>query len=162
MAAALLKPFCASLFGVDLSPRMIERARMRVVYEDLTVGELVQYLNERPDYYDLVFSADTLVYFGDLRAFFAAANRSLISRSYLAFSIEHLEETLEGSYVLNSSGRYSHKESYVRSALIDAGFEVKDLRRVVLREELNRPVPGLVVLARLRHIDTSSAKRVKR
>ena len=159
LAAVLLKPLCASLSGVDLSPRMIEHARNREAYDELRVGELVHFMNERPQQHDLIFSADTLVYFGDLGPFFAAANRSLRKRSYLAFSIEHLDESSNDSYVLNSSGRYCHKTSYIRSSLRDAGFDLIDFRREVIREELNRPVAGLVVLARQQKVVTSSPNR---
>ena len=159
LAAVLLKPLCSSLFGVDLSPRMIERAQVRGVYEDLSVGELVQFMNERRQQYDLIFSADTLVYFGDLEPFFAAANRSLGARSYLAFSIEHLDESSHDSYRLEPSGRYCHKASYIRSSLRDAGFDLIDIRSEVIREEMNRPVSGLVVLARLQDTEVSSPKR---
>ena len=46
---------------------MIEKARARQVYDDLIVAELTAYLQSAAGSYDLIASADTLVYFGDLR-----------------------------------------------------------------------------------------------
>src|SRR5690606_10821629 len=41
------------LDGVDLSPRMVEKARQRGCYDDLQVGEIVAFLNGREGAYDL-------------------------------------------------------------------------------------------------------------
>ena len=69
----LLRPYARRLTGVDLSPAMIEKARARQVYDDLIVAELTAYLAAAAGSYDLIASADTLVYFGDLGPVFAAA-----------------------------------------------------------------------------------------
>lgn len=149
LAADALRRICETLDGVDLSPKMIEYADGRNLYDSLVVDELVACLDRRRACYDLIFSADTLVYFGELKPLFATAKRSLRRTGYLAFSVEHL---VTGTYRLNASGRYSHTEDYLTSSLHDAGFAVVDVRREVLREELLCPVDGLVVLAQARGV----------
>jgi SAM-dependent methyltransferase len=42
----LLRPHCGQLCGVDLSAGMVGKARQRGCYDELAVGELVQYLQE--------------------------------------------------------------------------------------------------------------------
>jgi predicted TPR repeat methyltransferase len=42
----LLRPHCGQLCGVDLSPGMVGKARQRCCYDELAVGELLQYLQD--------------------------------------------------------------------------------------------------------------------
>jgi predicted TPR repeat methyltransferase len=42
----LLRPHCEQLAGVDLSAGMVGKAEQRGCYDELAVGELVQYLQE--------------------------------------------------------------------------------------------------------------------
>src|SRR5690606_18125457 len=65
------------LDGVDLSPRMVEKARQRGCYDDLQVGEIVAFLNGREGAYDLALAADVLSYFGDLKPFLTALRTAL-------------------------------------------------------------------------------------
>jgi hypothetical protein len=55
---------------------MLDRAREKNVYDELVQGELTEYLRGRGGTFDLIVSADTLVYFGDLEDVVAARCRS--------------------------------------------------------------------------------------
>ena len=53
--------------GIDLSPRMIERARATGLYAELEVADMVQGLRGKPDASaDLILAADAMVYVADL------------------------------------------------------------------------------------------------
>ena len=52
--------------GVDLSAGMLERAVARSGYDELHCAELTSWLAEVNEQFDLLFAADTLLYFGDL------------------------------------------------------------------------------------------------
>src|SRR6202158_838720 len=55
--------------GIDLSPRMIEKARLTGLYAELEVTDMVQGLRGRPDASaDLILAADAMVYLADLAA----------------------------------------------------------------------------------------------
>ena len=84
----LLRPYARRLIGVDLSPAMIEQARARQVYDDLVVAELTAYLEGSCGSCDLLASADTLVYFGDLRPVATAAAGALHAGGLLIFTVE--------------------------------------------------------------------------
>ena len=67
LCGALLRPFARELLGVDISERMVERARARRVYDSLLVGDLPSTLIRLPPASaDAVALADVVVYFGDL------------------------------------------------------------------------------------------------
>jgi predicted TPR repeat methyltransferase len=140
-----LKPYAQRLLGVDLSAQMLNKARGRELYDELIEAELVEYLSRQSAVFDLIVSADTLVYFGKLDALFAAAKQALKSDGVLIFTVE--KQSGEQVFVLNYHGRYSHSEGYVVSHLQAAGFEVRGLETVTLRKEAGEPVIGMLVTA---------------
>jgi predicted TPR repeat methyltransferase len=146
-----LRPYARRLVGVDLSPKMLEKAAARGVYEALHAAELTSHLAASPRAFDLVAAADTLNYFGDLREVFSAARVCLREGGRLIFTLEHAqnEDELPAGYRIHPDGRYMHAESYVRTALSAAGFDSIEIHYGMLRREGDAYVPGLVVAARV-------------
>ena len=131
--------------GIDLSPRMIERARARGVYAELEVADMVQALVSKPDASaDLILAADAMVYVSDLAPVLQEANRVLVSGGLLAFTVE----THDGDGVMLGAGlRYAHGVPYVRAAIDAAGLALPHFDELSARNEDYAPVPGLVVVA---------------
>jgi predicted TPR repeat methyltransferase len=131
--------------GIDLSPRMIERARATGLYAELEVAEMVQGLRGKPDASaNLVLAADAMVYLADLAPVLHEAQRVLAADGVLAFTVE----THGGDGVILGEGlRYAHGAGYVRHAIEAAGFTLSRLEDLSARNEDNAPVPGLVAVA---------------
>jgi predicted TPR repeat methyltransferase len=131
--------------GIDIAPRMIERARATGLYVELEVAEMVQGLSNRPDASaGLILAADAMVYLADLAPLLREAARVLISGGLLAFTVE----THGGEGVILGEGlRYAHGAGYVRAAIAAAGLTLSRLEDLSARNEDNAPVPGLVVVA---------------
>jgi predicted TPR repeat methyltransferase len=143
-----VKPFARRLVGVDLSLEMLKRAGLRRLYDELIMGELTAFVGAVPAAWDLIVSADTLVYFGDLSSAMAAAQRALRPGGSIVFTLERAEdgEAPDGLRI-NPHGRYSHTEAYVRRVLSTARLEPRQVTHVHLRLELKKPVDGLLVVA---------------
>ena len=148
LCGPLFREHASRLVGVDLSSGMIERAATRG-YDHLEVAELGAYLDREPAAWDVVLSADTLVYFGDLNAVLASAARALRVGGWLGFTLEALDDEANVSR-LSMSGRYQHSRPHVEAALAAAGCECVVLNAESLRKEAGEPVPGWVVVARRR------------
>jgi predicted TPR repeat methyltransferase len=149
LLAQHLRPYARRLVGVDLSPKMLEKAAKRALYDELVAAELASFLRSSPGAFDVVASSDTLVYFGDLRDVLSAACAALRPGGRLLFTLERAaEEASPEGYFIHPHGRYSHAVPYVRGTLAGAGFEVIDIENVHLRREGEHYVEGLVVLAR--------------
>ncbi len=146
LCADFLRPRAKQLVGVDLSPGMLARARTRKKYDQLVEAELSAWLGSQQQAYDLIVSADTLCYFGALEQPLSGAARALRPAGRLVFTVERAGPTVE-SYQLESSGRYSHAEPYVRTTLTGAALKAIDIRPVVLRRERGHEVGGLLVSA---------------
>lgn len=144
-----LRPYARRLTGVDLSAGMLARARERGGYDRLEAAELTAFLRESPGAFDLVVSADTLCYFGDLGPVLAAAAAALRPGGSLLFTVERLDEGAGApGFVLHPYGRYAHREAYLRATLAAAGLETTRCDGAVLRKEAGQPVAGLLVAAR--------------
>ncbi|KAB7764177.1 tetratricopeptide repeat protein [Xanthomonas maliensis] len=147
LCAPLLRPHARQLLGVDLSPGMIAKAQQRGGYDRLDVAELTAYLQAQAACWDVIASADTLVYFGDLHAVLAAAATALRPGGVLGFTVEALD-LAEATVQLDASGRYRHSRAHVLTALDAAGLQPIALTRQVLRSERGQPVDGWVTTAR--------------
>jgi predicted TPR repeat methyltransferase len=147
LCAALLKPFAGWLTGIDLSDGMLAKARGRGLYDGLHQAELTAYMQQHVAHYDVVVSADTLVYFGALDEAVLAAAQALRPGGHLCFTVETLAESETGDYRLQHHGRYAHSKAYLEAVLARAGFAVLKLDREVLRSEGGKPVAGWLVLA---------------
>jgi predicted TPR repeat methyltransferase len=131
--------------GIDLSPRMVERARLTGLYAQLEVADMMQGLRDKPDAgADLVLAADAMVYLSDLTPLLREVKRVLVTGGLLAFTVE----THGGDGMILGEGlRYAHSTGYVRAAIGDAGLTLARCEGLSARNEDNAPVPGLVVVA---------------
>ena len=131
--------------GIDLAPRMIERARETGLYEELQVDDMLSGLRGKPDASaDLILAADAMVYVADLAPVLAEARRVLADGGLLAFTTE----THDGEGVVIGDGlRYAHSAAYVRATVEGAGLKLPLLEDRSARNEDNVPVPGLVAVA---------------
>jgi predicted TPR repeat methyltransferase len=147
LCAPFLKPYARSLTGVDLSGGMLAKARSRAIYDQLVEDEIGRFLTERPAQFDVIASADTLCYFGDLAPVVQAARGALRSQGSLAFTLEGTDDV--DTYRINPHGRYSHARAYVATILEGARFGHVSIESASLRLELGKPVGGWVVRARV-------------
>ena len=131
--------------GIDLSPRMIEKARSTGLYAELEVADMLEGLRGKPDASaNLVLAADAMVYVADLAPVLREAKRVLASGGLLAFTAE----THGGDGVTLGEGlRYAHGAGYVRASIANAGLTLSQLDELSARNEDNVAVPGLVVVA---------------
>ena len=147
LCAPLVRERARQLVGVDLSSGMVDKARARGGYDALEVAELTAWLGARHDAFDLVISADTLVYFGELGPVLGAAAGALRAGGWVGFTLEAIEGEDELAE-LTSSGRYRHSRAYVEQVLMASGFDDITIRADTLRREAGKPVLGWVVRAR--------------
>lgn len=145
LAGAVFAPRVDSLVGVDLSAVMVEQARRAGRYNQLHVGDVLEFLSrESPHSASLVIAADMLPYCSDLAPLMRDVARVLDDGGLFAFTTE----THEGKGVLlRETLRYAHGEDHVRAALDSAGLACASLTAASSRREKSIPVPGLVVVA---------------
>jgi predicted TPR repeat methyltransferase len=131
--------------GIDLSPRMIEKARLTGLYTELEVTDMLEGLRGRPDASaELILAADAMVYVADLVPVLKEVRRVLVAGGLVAFTVE----THDGDGVTIGEGlRYAHATPHVRASIAVTGLSLSQLDVRSARNEDNTPVPGLVVVA---------------
>jgi predicted TPR repeat methyltransferase len=146
LCGPLLAPYARNLVGVDLSGGMLNHAAEKRIYDDLIQAELTAYLQQQPpDSFDVIVSADTLVYFGGLEDVITASGRALRPGGVLIFTVEEaIEPDHADDYVIQPHGRFNHGALYVERLLVGAGLQ-PTFGRAELRLESGVPVQGLVV-----------------
>jgi predicted TPR repeat methyltransferase len=150
LVGPLVRDWARRLAGCDLSVGMLRQARRRGVYDQLHKAELVHYLETQPAAFDVVVSADTLCYFGDLRPVARAAAQALRRGGCFIFTVEALADGDHAvAHRLQASGRYAHTRTHLEQAASAGGFVDCEIEPVVLRLEAGRDVGGW--LARLVH-----------
>jgi predicted TPR repeat methyltransferase len=147
LCGPLLAPYARRLVGVDLSEGMLAHAKEKNIYDALMKTELTEYLRDNSEAFDLIVSADTLVYFGDLKGVLAAAAGTLRSNGLLVFTLElAVGGEADVDYRLQLHGRYSHARAYVEQLLAFSGLQ-PEIAYAKLRMEAGAPVAGLVIRA---------------
>lgn len=146
LCGPLLRPLGARLVGVDLSGGMLEKARLRACYDELHHRELTEFIETCADRFDIIASADTLIYFGNLSPVMAAVRGALKPGGVIAATVEALADD-SVDHVLQVNGRYAHSQSYIRSLVEHNGLELAVLRAEVLRKEEREDVSGWLFIA---------------
>jgi len=153
LCGPLVAPWARSLVGVDLSGKMLAQARERhaddgrPVYDELHQAELTAFLQVHREAFDVVVSADTLVYFGDLGEVIPATAGALRANGVAIFTLEDAGDESAAPFHIDSHGRYAHRPEYAAACLAASGLEA-DIVPAELRLEAGIPVKGLVVRAR--------------
>lgn len=146
LCAPFLRAGARGLSGVDLSARMLEKARATGLYDRLECADIGAFLARQERAFDLVVAADVFVYFGELGGVFAQVARALRPGGAFCFSTE----TAAGdSFVLQPSNRYAHAPAYLRELAREHGFALALLQDAHLRSENGLPIVGQVGVLRL-------------
>ncbi len=141
------------LIGVDLSPKMIEKARVLGAYEKLVVSNFNDYLTQ-PDLeaFQLIIACDVLVYTGDLETLFKNVNRVLLPGGCFAFTTEILDSTnIESAeknssryYHLQPTGRFAHTPAYIHELAKDNQLSILCEENITLREQEGEAIRGQI------------------
>lgn len=149
LCGPLLRDWVDRLTGVDLSERMLEKARALGCYDALFRADGVEHLRRNAQAHDLIVSADVFIYVGDLAATFAAVSQRLADGGLFSFTAEKASRE-EVDFELLPSLRYAQSERYLRELAETHGFDVVALREEAVREEQRVGIPALFVHLRKR------------
>ncbi len=106
LGSQFYRPFAKRLIGVDVSSKMLEKAAEKKIYDRLKVFDILQDWEFHKEF-DLIYSSDVFVYFGNLDPIIRSASSYLNYCGIIAFSVERLKDN-SMEYRLFPSGRYAH------------------------------------------------------
>jgi predicted TPR repeat methyltransferase len=137
LCAPLLRPRVDRLVGVDLSARMLDRARALRLYDQLDQAHIAEWLAACDERFDLVVAADVFIYVGALDAVFAGVASVLDAGGVFAFSLEtpHADVPAPLGWVLQGSKRYAHTLAYVSALSQRHDMQVTRAQPGIVRRE---------------------------
>ena len=110
LAARAFAGIADEMIGIDLSPRMIARARATGLYAEVDVAEIAEGLSRQPAASaDLILAADVMVYVHDMTPLLAEVARVLTPGGLFAFTLE----SHAGEGVVLGEGLRSRREPSV-------------------------------------------------
>ena len=145
LGAQLYLPFAKSLTGVDVSEKMLEKASEKKIYHQLEIFDILEEW-VFPSKFDLIYSSDVFVYFGNLDNIVKSASSYLVNGGKIAFSVERLKEN-KLDYQLYPSGRYAHSEKYIHACLNRHHLKIIETNKTDIRNQSGHPVKGLLIVA---------------
>ncbi|KAL3937757.1 MAG: hypothetical protein SGBAC_007203 [Bacillariaceae sp.] len=110
------------LTGVDISPEMIDRAKLRGCYDNLLVGDIETAIQDANSKFDLVFASNVFAFIKDIRGVFASVRSSLNPGGIFAFSAETIDFAAAGGSS-SSSLAEEKKEEDGRGVIGEAGCD---------------------------------------
>jgi predicted TPR repeat methyltransferase len=146
LSGAAFREVCGHMTGVDLSPKMITRARARGIYDTLHVADLAAVLRAVPGQFDLVVATDVFIYIGDIREIFSLTRSALQAGGWFCFSVECCDR--EQDYVLRTSGRYAQSPAYIERLAGSTGFSILECTAATIRMERGDAIPGNMYVLR--------------
>ena len=145
LGSRFYRPYAKNLIGVDVSPKMLQKALEKKIYDDLIVFDVLQDWSFAQSF-DLIYSSDVFVYFGNLDAIMRSASSYLVRGGMIAFSVEKLEDD-SMEYRLFPSGRYAHSQRYMKNCLKRHGLIPMEETGAVIRKQSGDAVKGLLIVA---------------
>ena len=147
LCAHLLRPRVDRLTGVDLSSRMLDRARSLGLYDRLDHADIAPWLAACDERFDLVIAADVFIYVGALDSVFAGVARVLRTGGAFVFSLEAPQgEPPALGWALQPSKRYAHTLAYVSTLSQRHDMQVAAAHNGTLRREQQGAINGTFVV----------------
>lgn len=118
--------------GVDISENMLalsadrRDAFGRIVYDDLTLGDMRQFLlDQQTPHYDIITAGNVFHCIGGLTPIFDGVLHCLKPGGIFAFSVEPKEGT--DFDLVPDTGRFAHSDAYIREQAHRAGLDVLEV-----------------------------------
>ncbi len=131
------------LSGVDLSSKMIEKAKEKKIYDAFYESDLLEFLSKSDEKFDLIIAADVLIYLGDPAPLFKSVQDVAEDGAIFVLSTENSND---GDYQIRQTGRYAHNNSFMEKLAEGIGFELLLRESVELRKEKEKWVDGNIFI----------------
>jgi predicted TPR repeat methyltransferase len=141
LVAERLKIPAGNIDGLDISAKMLAKARARGIYSQLLQADFTTTDASIANDYSLIIAADVLNYQGQLSPVFKNVKKWLSAGGAFIFTVEKSEHK---NISLGSTGRFQHSPEYIDRITAQHQFEKLHEQEVILRKEQGQAVTGLL------------------
>ena len=139
LAAEAFMPCSSNFTGVDISDKILQVADSKSIYTKLVKNDILSFLEQDENAYDLIIAADVFTYMGNLEALFTACFKQSMVNGVMCFSVEN---TKEATFSLKDTGRFGHSLSYIEKLCQQAGWTILTSYNSRLRQDRNEWIWG--------------------
>lgn len=143
LSGEAFRPVSEKLTGIDISPKMIDTAKTKKIYDALINDNIIKFLLSTDEKYDLFIATDVFIYVGFLEDIFKAVGKVSAPGARLVFSVESSED---GDCVLRPTGRYAQSSSYIRRLAETNGFVIEKSAETGIRKAKEAMIPGYLFI----------------
>tara|TARA_B100000902_G_scaffold199643_1_gene190300 strand:+ start:67 stop:1785 length:1719 start_codon:yes stop_codon:yes gene_type:complete len=136
------------LVGIDISKQMLNKAKQRSIYTKLICTDIINFLKNTKQKYEIIMAADVLIYLGDLNQLFKFVRNVMFNNARFIFSTE---ETKKGEYMINQNGRFSHSHYYITKISQKYELIIETYQDIKIRKEDNKWVNGKIFTVMKNH-----------
>ncbi len=130
---------CRNFTGVDISDKILQVADAKKIYTKLIKNDILSFLEQDENSYDLIIAADVFTYMGNLEALFKSCFRQATTHGVLCFSVENTEEE---AFFLKDTGRFGHSVSYIEKLCRQTGWTILTAQNSKLRRDRDQWIWG--------------------
>lgn len=127
------------LSGVDISPKMIEIAKEKGIYQSLVASDVNEFLVQDTRNYDFFLAADVFIYLGKLDETFRLLRQRATADALFCFSTE---SEAGDSFSLRLTGRFAHSSRYIEAVARDTGWQILEKHTSAIRREKDAWIEG--------------------
>ncbi len=138
LAAKALKTSNSSWTGVDISEKMLQKAKEKNIYQTLHHANIFQFIKENKLNYNIILLLDVIEYTKETYNIF-----KYLYPARLILSFETAHDNIE-TFEISEQGRYKHNPHYVESQLKKAGYKNIKQYPLILRQECGQPLKGFL------------------
>lgn len=146
LSGIVLKELTRHLTGVDVSAKMLALAKEKDVYDELIESDLVSFLIETDNRFDLAVAADVLPYLGDLVPLFNSLKACLSPDGLFVFSCEISKDK---PWQLQKTARFSHSPEYIQSLCEKYDFELIKQEQITGRRQNDEDLSVMLYFAKV-------------
>lgn len=143
LAAEAFSPACRTLTGVDISTEILKVAEKKNLYRKVFQNDILSFLDQTQDSFDLIIAADVFTYMGDLEPVFRACADHTDPDGILCFSVE---ESQQDTFMLKKSGRFGHSPTYLEGLCRKTGWSILACRHSKLRQDKKEWILGYLFI----------------
>lgn len=140
-----LAPFAARLVGVDLSPEMLQQAKLKACYDELVEDEIGHYLATARETFDVILGAGVFIMFSYLDGVLAAVTERLKPGGLFALT---LYRSPEADIEIRHNQHFGHSRAYLERTIAQSWLQAIEIAEVIHETADGEDQPGFAVLLR--------------
>ena len=137
------KAISENLIGVDVSYKMIIKAKKKKIYDEIFHDDATNFLQNTSRKFDLFISTDVFIYVGKLDQIFSIISLRCNPNAKFCFSVESCNDR---NFKLLKSARYAHSKTYIESLAKRYNFNILAFKKTTIRFELKKSLGGYLFL----------------